>query len=213
MTQAFRLLTRAHYRVMPWRNGTGTTTEILVHDPAAPSGSAVGDSFLWRVSLADVAASGPFSTFHGVDRVIVQTEGASMRLTHGEHGAQTLTLNTPYRFSGDWETAAELAGPAKDFNVMVRRGRAAAHVETLQLESGRSVARTLKRGWILAHVLRGAVAVTGYKSVAQAGDTVVLEGESPTLALASAEPAGIILVMVLLQNQAPAAVDVSPSRE
>ena len=42
------------YRAMPWKNGQGITHEIA-REPAA------GDSFLWRLSIAEVAADGDFS--------------------------------------------------------------------------------------------------------------------------------------------------------
>ena len=58
---------------MPWRNGLGTTTEIA----AEPSADG---RFHWRLSIADVAQSGPFSSFEGYDRTIAVVAGAGMRL-------------------------------------------------------------------------------------------------------------------------------------
>ena len=43
---------------MPWRNGGGTTSEIVV-EPGP------GGRFHFRLSIADVEASGPFSGFPG----------------------------------------------------------------------------------------------------------------------------------------------------
>ena len=56
----------------PWKNGGGCTTEIAI----APPGASL-DAFEWRISLATIAASGPFSAFPGVDRTLVQTNDIS----------------------------------------------------------------------------------------------------------------------------------------
>ena len=50
----------------PWKNGGGSTREIVCRPPGAGM-----DGFDWRVSVATIARSGPFSVFTGVDRVIV----------------------------------------------------------------------------------------------------------------------------------------------
>src|ERR1700682_5916511 len=52
------LLHPEDYRVMKWRNGQGTTTEIAV----APGRDG---RFRWRLSIADVAAAGPVWDFPG----------------------------------------------------------------------------------------------------------------------------------------------------
>ena len=58
-----RVLRAADYPRMPWKNGGGETAEILVEPAGAPL-----DSFDWRLSMARVAADGPFSLFPGVER-------------------------------------------------------------------------------------------------------------------------------------------------
>lgn len=84
------------YRVMPWKNGLGTTTEIAVHPPDA----ALTD-FTWRLSIADLGASGPFSSFPGYDRILVQLDGPPMILAHEGLAERRLTLREPYRFAGE----------------------------------------------------------------------------------------------------------------
>ena len=56
----------------PWKNGGGSTREIVCRPPGAGM-----DSFEWRVSIATIAQSGPFSVFAGVDRVILGPGEAS----------------------------------------------------------------------------------------------------------------------------------------
>ncbi len=41
----------------PWKNGLGVTREIHIHPEGA---NFEEDSFLWRLSSADVTAGGPF---------------------------------------------------------------------------------------------------------------------------------------------------------
>ena len=56
------------YRLMPWKNGLGTTTEIAIHPAEA---DLAGQPFDWRVSMADVTTDGEFSRFPGYDRSIL----------------------------------------------------------------------------------------------------------------------------------------------
>ncbi|PSC05374.1 hypothetical protein SLNSH_09255 [Alsobacter soli] len=114
MTGIFR---RAERVFRPWKNGGGQTAEIV----AWPAGADF-DAFEWRISTAIVAASGPFSTFPGVDRVITVLEGGAMVLTAGGEARKLDAGSQPYSFPGDVPAAAELEGePLLDFNVMVRR--------------------------------------------------------------------------------------------
>ena len=122
------------YRRMPWKNGGGMTTEVLIY----PRDLSLQDDFTYRISLAQLDQSGPFSTFPGYDRIIVQLSGEPMDLFHdeGEDRAETLTLYEPYSFAGDRPTRAVLRGSAQDFNVMVKKGQASAHVDVWRGQEG-----------------------------------------------------------------------------
>ena len=65
-----QVLRAENYRRMPWKNGGGETTEIAVF----PAGAGL-DDFDWRVSMARVESSGPFSVFPGIDRTLAILEG------------------------------------------------------------------------------------------------------------------------------------------
>jgi len=110
------------YKVMPWKNGLGTTTEIAIHPPGVELAAAPFD---WRVSLADVGMDGDFSRFPGYDRSILVAEGAGMELGFDSAPTARLTgLGAMTSFSGDWYTRCRLLdGPVRDFNVMSARGR------------------------------------------------------------------------------------------
>jgi environmental stress-induced protein Ves len=115
-----RILRSSEYRRMPWKNGGGETTEIAV----APEGAAL-DAFDWRISMASVAADGPFSAFPGIDRTLTVLSGAGMRLELAATGVVELTPEGgPLAFSGDEPAHATLlGGPITDLNVMTRRTR------------------------------------------------------------------------------------------
>lgn len=111
------ILRAADRTATPWKNGGGVTREVAAWPPGADMGS-----FDWRVSLADVAADGPFSTFPSVDRVLTVIKGQGLELSVG--GAVTrLEGGAPFAFPGEATVTARLtAGPIRDLNVMVRRG-------------------------------------------------------------------------------------------
>ena len=117
MQHAVRLVRAAEHAAMPWKNGGGTTHEII----AFPS----RDDFLWRLSIADVAADGPFSSFPGVARTIMLLEGNGMRLrTDGAQAVVVREALRPLDFDGDAATDCTLLdGPVRDFNIMSVRGR------------------------------------------------------------------------------------------
>lgn len=122
----FREFSPTDYKVMPWKNGGGSTTELFIEP--GPNG------FRWRVSIASVAEDGPFSLFSGYDRHIMTIAGAGMVLDCGEHGEIAVTpAFVPRQFSGDWATAARLvSGPARDFNLIVQRSYAQSSLECLR---------------------------------------------------------------------------------
>jgi hypothetical protein len=92
--------------------------------------------FDWRVSIADVAASGPFSTFAGVQRTIVLLEGDAMTLTVGEV-THELLRHVPFTFDGGISTWCDVArGPTRDLNVMCRTGRFRASVQVVEIVGG-----------------------------------------------------------------------------
>ena len=108
---------------MPWRNGLGTTIELLKKDLAD------GEGFAWRLSMADVTSDGEFSNFSGYDRCLLLLEGAGITLDcNGRQHRLERPLQAA-RFRGEDQTCASLhAGPIQDFNIMTRRQHCAARV-------------------------------------------------------------------------------------
>jgi environmental stress-induced protein Ves len=131
-----RILRAENYHRMKWKNGGGETAEIAV----SPEGAGL-DGFDWRVSMATVEASGPFSLFPGVDRTLSVLEGEGIVLDVDGQTPVTLTAaSAPYSFPADAATNAKLVGgPIRDLNVMTRRGRWRHQVSVRTLDGSRDV--------------------------------------------------------------------------
>jgi environmental stress-induced protein Ves len=101
----------------PWRNGGGTTRELL----ALPA----GDAWRMRLSVADIERDGPFSAYPGVRRWFAVLQGAGVRLDFGTDGARTLTpADAPLAFDGALAPGCALVdGPTRDLNLMLRDAR------------------------------------------------------------------------------------------
>jgi environmental stress-induced protein Ves len=99
----------------PWRNGGGVTRELAMWPDA-------GD-WAWRMSVADVDKSGPFSRFEGIERWFAVLEGAGVQLDVAGVPHRMTATDAPLFFDGAAATGCELmAGKTRDFNLMVRRG-------------------------------------------------------------------------------------------
>ncbi|HEX8611886.1 MAG TPA: HutD family protein [Telluria sp.] len=114
------LIPYASLQASPWKNGGGSTTEIAI----SPLGAGL-DSFDWRISLATIAASGPFSVFEGVDRTLALVDGPGVTLDIEGDGRFMLGEDEPVlEFAGEAHIVATVgATPTTDFNVMTRRSR------------------------------------------------------------------------------------------
>ena len=114
---------------MPWKNGGGTTREVV----AWPIGAGL-DDFDWRISIASIAASGPFSAFAGIDRTILLLDGDGVHLASPDHGIDHRLDQRwqPFAFAGEAPIDCTLlGGPSTDFNLMTRRDRVQGLVEVL----------------------------------------------------------------------------------
>lgn len=175
MAGRIRHLAFAKYRAVPWRNGGGITSEIAVE----PEGATVDTRFLWRLSLARIDRSGPFSAFEGYDRTIALVTGAGMKLDFGARGsARVDKLMQPLAFSGEWAPGCDLlGGPTEDFNVMTDRARIRHRVERVEASP---TARALTAAPTLAIFTPsgGKLVVDGETVQMAARDTVITEGVS-----------------------------------
>jgi hypothetical protein len=103
----------------PWRNGGGTTRELLAWPPA-PAPWQV------RVSVASVERDGPFSSYPGVERWFAVIGGAGVLLHIGRHLHSMDPATAPLQFDGAEPVQCSLkAGPTRDLNLMTTAGSGA----------------------------------------------------------------------------------------
>lgn len=179
---------------MPWKNGGGTTTEIVV----SPAGAGL-DDFDWRISMARVEASGPFSVFAGIDRTLSILEGEGMRLSIAGHDPVDLTrASDPLFFPADAATDAGLsAGPITDLNVMTRRDRARHAVRRVLFSQPLDLITEAVVTLVFCH--EGRILIGESPTLALgAHDTLWLDGAGQALRLRPQSQA--VLFLIAIQN-------------
>ncbi|MFM0556328.1 HutD family protein [Paraburkholderia sediminicola] len=196
---ALTLIRGADLVAAPWKNGGGVTREVA----AFPEGAGL-DAFVWRVSIADVAQTGPFSRFSGIDRTLVLLSGAGMLLDEadGAHGMKTHELTQALdmaRFTGEAQIDARLVdGATRDFNLMVRRDAAQGEVEVWR----GATQRTLSADAVLLYCAEGSVSVTPGDARALSlatGDT--LRFDTPNALSCAVEGEGALLAISIRYTQ------------
>lgn len=137
-----RIIRQSAFAAVPWKNGGGVTHEAIRVPPD-------GDSFQWRVSVAQIDASGPFSDFAAYNRFMVLLKGAGVVLKFSSRAGQgpaasgapaprvreLRRVGDLEEFDGGIATHCELLnGPCVDLNLMVSKTLQGvrAHVETLR---------------------------------------------------------------------------------
>jgi len=177
----------------PWKNGGGVTREIATGGAAGPDAG-----WGWRVSLAEVAQDGPFSSFPEVDRTIAVIAGAAMDLVRADGSTLALEPFQPVSFAGEEALSGRLrGGPVRDLNVMVRRGRYTAEMDFLRGPC--NAARTTGAGdclLILSLAGRPSARVNGAPPLALVtGEILVHQGQgSIEVALADGAQAALIRI-------------------
>ncbi|MBL0892317.1 MAG: HutD family protein [Gemmatimonadaceae bacterium] len=102
---------RDHVEPTPWRNGGGTTQELLVWPQ--PEGWQL------RVSVARIDRDGPFSAFPGVRRWFTVLEGAGVALTWPTRTRRLTRGDEGVTFDGAEAPECQLLhGATTDLNVM-----------------------------------------------------------------------------------------------
>ncbi|THD81351.1 HutD family protein [Aliigemmobacter aestuarii] len=174
-----RLVRNTDLRPGPWKNGGGETREIA----ALPPGAGM-DGFDWRLSMATVAADGPFSVFPGIDRVLFLLSGDGMVLDIGG-AAHHLHTGDRIDFAAETPVTGRLSGgPVRDLNIMVRRDRLSVRVDRLRLRQGAVLPLPDPAGALF--VLSGMLVADpgGLALQAQAWDTLILDpGHAGTIRL------------------------------
>jgi uncharacterized protein len=96
----------------PWRNGAGVTHE-LVRWPEA-------DPFAIRISVAEITAPAPFSTFAGYRRWLYLLDGGPVTLAIDGRDTVLASPGQGVVFAGEASVAASVvARPSRDLNIMM----------------------------------------------------------------------------------------------
>jgi len=160
-----KLIKKENYKVMPWKNGQGITSEIALF----PENASFPDSdFQWRLSSAIVKTASSFSLFANCDRWLTILQGDGL-LLNGSRLEQHKMMN----FSGEIPIQCKLLGEeVVDLGVIYRRDKFSA---AMSFESI-SAAKTLfyDRGTHLIYCTDGELTINAL--TAQAGDSFVIEG-------------------------------------
>ncbi len=118
-----RVLRFQDVTVMPWKNGQGETREIC------KSGDSQ-EEYDWRISVATISQSGPFSRFDGYLRNISVLEGGGMHLDIDGHSGALIRPFCATDFQGASQVYCRVIdGPLLDFNVIYRADRFQASVK------------------------------------------------------------------------------------
>jgi len=122
---SWQIISLADVSPRPWKNGGGVTRELAAWPTAA--------DWRWRMSVAEVASDGPFSSFEGVQRWFAVLSGTGVRLDVGQPPnacAHHLTPTAlPQHFDGGLPVHCTLLdGATQDFNLMLRGAPASAHM-------------------------------------------------------------------------------------
>jgi environmental stress-induced protein Ves len=137
-TPKLRVIRQTSFTATPWKNGGGITHEAI----REPEG---GDPFRWRVSVAHIDASGPFSEFAGYNRKMVLLRGAGIDLHFGDGTHKALrAVGEIVEFDGALAAHCDLlSGPCVDLNLMVSKPDGAAvrverFMESVSLHASRN---------------------------------------------------------------------------
>lgn len=191
-----RVIPANTYRRERWKNGLGWTREI---------GRSAGlQDWSWRLSIAEIEADAPFSTFDGVDRELVLLTGNGLQLSFAD-GAQH-TLLPPHdrlRFAGERGAFGALVdGPTQDFNLMWRRNSIEAQLWHRPLVGPMVLFVEPGSTWAI-HLISGQARFADHSGLPDlaAADTALLVGRE-TRQRYVIDGGGEVLVMRLLQRQA-----------
>ncbi len=199
-----RILSRLEFVDMPWKNGRGHTSEIFRID--------ANGRMVFRISSAEVSASGEFSDFSDYDRSLVNIGAGEMFLTHGEtsvssHGEPLLPLGVAH-FDGGIRTHCRVSEATRDLNIFCDRNTyfASTVVRTLITPEFLPVP-ALSNTFIF--VVTGSLVVQNIDKIqffVQQGDALLHESQ-PTLQqdrwmLASASNFPCVVVTVVFRNAA-----------
>lgn len=181
------LLDPATARAMPWKNGGGSTVELAI----SPVGAGLED-FAWRISTAQVAVDGAFSSFPGIDRSLAVLAGNGVCLQRADGQREMLLSGGAIAvFGGEEAISAQLLdGPITDLNLMTRRGVWKHELQLLEWQGEQALQNDAEilLLWNAAPEALHYQLPAGDQQVLAAHSGVLLENEQGRLTLESDQP-------------------------
>jgi uncharacterized protein len=158
-----QIIRQSSFKALPWKNGGGITHEAI----RVPAG---GDPFRWRVSMARIDVSGPFSDFTGYGRwmVLLRGAGAALKFSNG-HERTLRGVGEMAEFDGGLGVECELLnGPCMDLNLIASKTLRAVHARVERLEQSLPLAAAENQSMLVLPIDAPVELEVG-------ADTVVLE--------------------------------------
>lgn len=158
-----------------WANGRGLTREIHREPATGTAGTAA-----WRLSLAEIERTGPFSTIPEMDRHLLSAAPVPLQLTI-DAVVRALRHTEVVSFSGSAEVVTTAVhGTARALNLMIRRGNGGG-LDVLTGDAPLTVSSAFATALV---VLDGTVSLAGQRL--ERYDTLLPGGDETTLALEKA---------------------------
>jgi environmental stress-induced protein Ves len=140
-----RIVRYAAVASTPWKNGLGLTKQLAIHPR-----SATAESFEWRLSIAQLTGTAPFSCFPGITRCLAVLEGVLALQSEGRMVQRLTAQSPPLQFSGEAAVSGAIeGGPVLDLNLMWQAERWQATMLRLAGTEGVRQLRTLTTGILL----------------------------------------------------------------
>jgi len=172
---------------MPWKNGGGSTVELAI----SPADAGLED-FAWRISTAQVAVDGAFSSFPGIDRSLAVLAGNGVCLQRADGQREMLLSGGAIAvFGGEEAISAHLLdGPITDLNLMTRRGVWKHELQLLEWQGEQALQNDAEilLLWNAAPEALHYQLPEGGQQVLAAHSGVLLENEQGRLTLESDQP-------------------------
>jgi environmental stress-induced protein Ves len=182
-----QIVRQSQFRASPWKNGGGITHEAM----RVPERGA----FRWRMSIAHIDSSGPFSDFAGYARTMVLLRGGGVALKLSD-GTQRIMRATGDLAQFDGALGVECAllnGPCVDLNLITSNAMGLREVRVERLRGSLSYAVRKDEALVVfpldaplrIHPSGGHEPSRGHEAILEPWDLAVLGG--------SAESAGRIV--------------------
>lgn len=124
-----KILKSENYKIMPWKNKLGITSEIAIYPTEAKFQDG---NFGWRISSARIQNKNQFSVFTGYNRLLIVIKGNGLILNSCE-----LKPLEPIQFKGEENILCDLVnGEAIDLGVIYKRVQFSAKMNVLKFQGG-----------------------------------------------------------------------------